>query len=81
MKKGLPFFLVFGIRQKQFNLPSRKLLKRKNDNCFLSYVCKKSKKNEAKAAVYNKKGSQRLVLIRTFNLSCRDRRPRLSAKA
>ena len=27
MKKGLPFFLVFGIRQKQFNHPCRKLFK------------------------------------------------------
>ena len=30
MKKGLPFFLVFGIRQKQFNLPTRKLTKIKH---------------------------------------------------
>ena len=28
LKKGLPFFLVFGTRQKQFNLPSPKPLKR-----------------------------------------------------
>ena len=58
MKKGVPFFLVFGIRQKQFNLPSRKLLKRKNDNCFLSYVCKKSKKLKRKQPCITKKLSK-----------------------
>jgi len=67
LKKGLPFFLVFGIRQKQFNHPCRKLLKRKNDNYFWSYVCKKSKKLKRKQPCITKKALKRVVLIRILS--------------